>query len=184
MNRDSDVLIHALRSMPEPELRHGFVDQVLANEAKAARNAETMSRPGRLRHVLTRWEAWVGTLGAAVATALTLLLLQSLTPDLSDQRGITLALNEVRDIGVLVESTRDLEGATIRIAVTGGAVLAGFGSRREIGWRANLKHGSNLLSLPLVARRAGSGKLVAVIEHQGRTRRMSVNLTVKQAGIS
>jgi hypothetical protein len=184
VNRDFEALINALRSMPAPEPRPGFVDEVLANETRAVRNAVARPCPGQLRHVVMRWEAWVGTLGVATAVALVLLILRSLAPGAPGEQDITLALNEVRDIDVLVESERDLEGATIRIAVTGGAALDGFDNEHEIDWQANLKQGSNLLSLPVIARRAGSGQLVAVIEHDGRTRRMTVNLTVKQAGIS
>jgi hypothetical protein len=184
VNRDCEVLIKALRSMPIPEPRPGFVDRVLANETRAEHNGVAKPYPGQLRHVVARWNAWLGTLWVGAAATLAMLLLRSLAPGTADEVGITLALNEVRDIGVLVESPRDLEGATIRIAVTGSAALDGFGNEYEIGWQTNLQQGGNLISLPVVARRTGEGRLVAVIEHEGRARSMTVNLIVRQAGIS
>lgn len=92
---------------------------------------------------------------------------------------ITLALNEMRDIDVLIDSERALQGATIRIVASGSIALDGFDNEREIDWQTHLARGSNMLSLPVVARSTGAGRLVAVIEHGGRTRRVTINLTVR-----
>lgn len=190
VNNDTEALIQALRGMPTPAPRPGFVDRVLANAARIASSAVTEPRPPqsryeRLHHVATRWETWFGAaLGGAAAAALTLFLLKPVAPDHSGGRGITLALNETRDIDVLIESERDLADATIRIAVTGGVALDGFENEHEIDWRTNLERGSNLLSLPVVARSAGGGRLVAVIEHDGKTRRVTINLTVSDVEAS
>lgn len=186
MNHDTEALIEALRGMPTPAPRPGFVDRALANATGVADNAQPRPRRyERLRHAASRWETWLGAaLGGAVAAALTLFLLQPVAPDPSGERSITLALNETRDIDVLIESERDLADATIRIAVTGGVALDGFENEHSIDWRTNLERGSNLLSLPVVARSAGGGRLVAVIEHDGKTRRVTINLTVSDAAVS
>lgn len=189
MNDDTEALIKALRGMPTPAPRPGFVDRALANAVRVASNA-AQPHPrqlhyGRLRQAATRWETWFGAaLGGAVAAALTLFLLKPVAPGPSGERSITLALNETRDIDVLIESERDLADATIRIAVTGGVALDGFENEHEIDWRTDLERGSNLLSLPVVARSAGGGRLVAVIEHDGKTRRVTINLTVSDAPVS
>jgi hypothetical protein len=134
--------------------------------------------PGRLRSFATRWETWTGAaLGGAVAAALTLLLLLPVaTPDVGPQLALT--LNESRNVDVLIDSDRELKGATIRIAAIGSIALEGFDDERQIDWQADLERGSNLLSLPVVARAAGKGWLVAVIEHQGRTRQVAIDLSV------
>jgi hypothetical protein len=62
--------------------------------------------------------------------------------------------------------------------VTGSVALAGYEQQQEIEWKTSLTEGPNLLSLPVFGRAAGSGSLVAEIEHGGRTRRMSVVLHV------
>jgi hypothetical protein len=174
---DSEALIQALRGMPAAEPRPGFVDRALANATGVALN-----RPATLRHVAMRWETWFGAaLGGAVAAALTLLLVRVVDPA---PPGIALALNETRDIDVLIDSDRDLKDATIRIAVTGGVALDGFSNEHIVDWRADLGRGSNLLSLPVIARKPGDGQLVAVIEHGGRTRTVMINLFVSNSGVS
>ena len=79
---------------------------------------------------------------------------------------------------MLIDSERELKGATIRIAATGSIALDGFDDEQHVDWQADLERGSNLLSLPVVARTAGKGELVAVIEHEGRTQRVAIALTV------
>lgn len=189
----SDALRRALKRMPAPEPRPGFVDRALANATREpiARHPERRdaSRMG-LAHLASRWETWIGaSLGGAVAAVLMLILLR---PPLAGMdgtdganqpapapMGISMALNETRAIDVLIDSERALDDATIRIVATGSVMLDGFENEREIGWRTHLERGSNVLSLPVVARSTGEGQLVAVIEHEGRTRRMTINLTVR-----
>jgi hypothetical protein len=177
---DSNALIQALRRMPTPPPRAGFVDRALAN-ASGVRFAPVRSAAS-VGRAMMRWETWFGAvMGGAVAAALTLILLRPVETG-PRRSGITLALNEARDIDVLIEAERDLEDATIRIAVTGGVALNGLENEHIIDWRADLERGSNLLSLPVVARRAGAGQLVAVIEHDGKTRTVMIDLTVNDRG--
>jgi hypothetical protein len=179
MDTHSDSLRQALKRLPAPEPRPGFVDRALANATRGPEKGPTL-----LARVFGRWETWVGAaLGGAVATVLTLVLLRPMDITNGQQAtvpvGITLALNEARAIDVLIDSERELEDATIRIVATGSVALDGFDNEREIGWRAHLERGSNVLSLPIVARSTGDGQLVAVIEHEGRSRRIAINLTVR-----
>lgn len=171
MDKDSDILRRAIKRIPAPEPRPEFVDRALAN-------ATSKTRPprSRLAHLIGRWETWAGAgLGGAVATLLTLMLSRPVEP----KPDITLALNEIRDIEVLIDSERTLEDATIHIVATGSVALDGFDNEREIDWQTHLDRGNNMLSLPVVARSKGAGQLVAVVEHGGRTRRVTVNLTVR-----
>lgn len=184
VNDDSDRLIQALRDMPAPEPRPGFVDRALANATDNGR-AAAGSRSGGLRKFVGRRETWLGAaIGAVSAAAVALLLLRPIHQTSPDESGITLALNEARNVDVLIESERTLEDATIHITVSGGVVLDGFENEREIEWQTNLEQGGNLLSLPVVARSAGSGRLIAVVEHDGKTRRVAVNLKVNGADVS
>lgn len=172
MNTDAEILRRALERLPAPEPRPEFIERAFATatcQAPAARS--------RLAHLVGRWETWIGVaVGAAVAVVVMLMVG---SPSAQRDAGITLALNEMRDIDVLIDSERALHGATIRIVATGSVALDGFENEREIGWQAHLARGSNVLSLPIVARSTGAGQLVAVIEHEGRTRRVTVNLTVR-----
>lgn len=183
-NGDLEPLIKALRDMPQPEPRPGFVDKALAEAARRNSASSATWRGAVVRHVATRWETWVGVaIGAIAAAALTIFLLQP--AGLGDPKSdITLALHEIRSIDVLIESERDLADATIRIDVTGGVALNGFENEHGLYWRADLARGGNVISLPVVARNAGAGRLVAVIEHEGKTRRVTIDVTVKDAGSS
>lgn len=172
VDKDAEILRRALERLPAPEPRPEFIDRAFATATR------TPPPPrNRLTHLLSRWETWVGvTAGAAIAVMLMLMLGP---PLLHREPGITLALNEMRDIDVLIDSERALDGATVRIVATGSVALDGFENEREIGWQTHLAQGSNVLSLPVVARSTGAGQLVAVIEHEGRSRRVTVNLTVR-----
>lgn len=181
MDTHSETLRQALKRLPAPEPRPGFVDSALANATRRTA-ARAEGRSSGLVHLVSRWETWIGAaFGGAIATVLALFLLrpEGLNQPTLAPMGISLTLNESRAIDVLIDSERELEDATIRIVATGSVVLDGFDNEREIGWRAHLERGSNVLSLPVVARSTGAGQLVAVIEHDGRTRRMTINLTVR-----
>lgn len=175
---DSENLRRALRRMPVPEPRPGFVDRAFA----AATGAESTARrvpARRLSNFLGRWETWAGAaLGGAVAAAITLLLLRPLEPSSPQPAAIALVLNETREIDMLIDSERHLQDATIRIAAKGSIALSGFENEPEIDWQADLERGSNLLSLPVLARAPGRGQLVATIEHAGRTRRVTIDINV------
>jgi hypothetical protein len=161
--------------MPVPPPRAGFVDDVLARATVVSDRPRRA--PGRFA-ALVRWETWVGAaVGAAVAAMATMLIMRPQMPASSD--GITMALNESRNIEVLIDSERALDDATVRVAASGAVELDGFDDRREVQWQTSLERGRNVLSLPVVARTAGSAQLVAVIEHDGRSRRVAVRLLVK-----
>jgi hypothetical protein len=175
---DFQTLREALRRMPTPEPRPDFVERALARAAAQQQDPQAVALPGRLRRFATRWETWAGAaLGGAIAAALMLVLLR--TVDTTDSRQpLALTLHEVRNVDVLIDSDRELKGATIRVAASGSIVLDGFDDERQIDWQADLERGANLLSLPVVARAAGKGRLVAVIEHEGRTRQVAIDLSV------
>ena len=181
---DFQTLRQALRRMPTPEPRFGFVERALAQAAAPQRVAQA-SLPARLRRFMSRWETWAGAaLGAAAAAAVTLMLLRPVDSTMGPQPRLALTLHETRNVDVLIDSERELKGATIRIAATGSIALDGFDDEQHVDWQADLERGCNLLSLPVVARTAGKGQLIAVIEHDGRTRRVAVELTVTDPKVS
>ena len=139
MSNDSDMVTRGLRAMPTPEPRPGFVDRALANATGVATSGFSFPRRAPAdrtawRHVALRWETWFGAvLGGAVAAVLTVILLRPVTPH-PEEGSIAMAVNEARDIDVLIQSDQELPDATIRIAVTGGVTLDGFSNEHiEIG---------------------------------------------------
>ena len=177
VDKDAEILRRALKRIPAPEPRPEFIERAFAKAT-----GQTWPPRSRLAHLASRWETWIGALvGAAVAVIFMLMIRSPMT---GGEPGITLALNEMRDIDVLIDSERALDDATIRIVATGAVVLDGFDNEREIDWQAHLAEGANVLSLPVVARSTGAGQLVAVIEHGGRKRQVTVHLTVRDRGPS
>jgi hypothetical protein len=175
---DFQTLREALRRMPTPEPRPDFVERALARAAAQQQAPQAVALPGGLRRFATRWETWAGAaLGGAVAAALMLVLLRPIDTSNSPQP-LALTLHETRNVDVLIDSDRELKGATIRVAASGSIALDGFDDERQIDWQTDLERGANLLSLPVVARAAGKGRLVAVIEHEGRTRQVAIDLSV------
>jgi hypothetical protein len=170
--------------MPTPEPRPEFVERALATATRQAERDRQVGG-GRLRRIATRWETWLGAaVGGAVAAALTIFLLRPIAESTAPESNVALALNETREIQVRIESERELENATIRIALTGDIALDGFEDERQIDWRANLDRGTNVLSLPIVALGEGGGRLIAIVEHEGRTRTLAIDLTVEPTGLS
>ena len=159
--------------MPVPEPRPGFVDRVLAN-ASGRKAPEARGFRAALRRPATWWAAAAGALAASLAW-MALLFVQS-----GDVRepNLVLALHESRDVPLVIDAERNLDGATIRLSVSGSVGLAGYGEQHEIEWTTSLTQGANLLSLPVFARAPGDGLVVAEIEHEGRTRRLSMALHV------
>lgn len=164
----------ALRAMPVPEPRPGFVDRAIANAVDVAAPAP---RRG-WRAVVGRREAWWGAAVGALAAALAIVALLPRAALDGGANDVALALNESREISVVIEAERELTDATIRIQVTGGVELAGFADQPQVEWTATLEQGANVLALPVYARLPGEGRLVAVIEHDGRTKRVVVELHV------
>lgn len=169
MDNEYDRIRETLRRLPAPEPRAGFVDAALARATNRGRV------PRRVRRG-TWWGMAIGALAAAIA-------LVAFYPHWVERAGeptVGLVLHEAREIAVVIDSERDLPEATIRVYVTGGIELAGFGDQRELQWVATLTQGSNLLALPVIARAAGDGQLVAEIEHEGRTKRAIVAVQVRE----
>ena len=173
VNDEFEKLRQGLQAMPVPEPSAGFVDRALA---KATANARVREARG-LREVFARPLTWWAAGAGAIAASFAWFILASLQSG-ADAPRVQLALHENRDISLVIDSERALEGATIRLYVTGSVGLAGYDDQREIQWLASLSPGANLLSLPVVARVPGDGSVVAEIEHEGKTRRVSVALHV------
>jgi hypothetical protein len=170
---DLQKLRAGLSAMPVPEPRRGFVDRVLSN-ATGGTPPKVSGIRAAIRQPVTWWAAGAG----ALAATLVWMVLLFVRPGAVPEPNLVLALNESRDVPLVINAERNLEGATIRLSVSGSVGLAGYGDQHEIEWTTSLTQGANLLSLPVFARAPGDGLVVAEIEHEGRTRRLSVALHV------
>ena len=162
----------ALRQLPTVEPRPGFVDRALRHATSRANSVSSW------RSILSRPETWVGVAAGAVLALAVSLYVGLIPRGGATHEPIDLAMNEIRHIEVLIDSERDLPGTNIKVAAVGGIALQGFEDEQQIDWNANLRRGPNLLTLPVVARTSGEGVLLAVIEHAGKRRSVTVNVRV------
>ena len=174
---DLETLRAHLRDMPVPEPRPGFVDRVLANATAGKSLPVTQAAREAFSRPATWWAAAAGAAAATIAWVVFWVQFGA-----SAEPRVVLALHENRDVSLVIDSERDLEGATIHIYVTGSIALSGYGEQHQIEWLTSLTQGSNLISLPVIGVKPGEGRVEAVIEHEGRTRRVSVAMHVSARG--
>ena len=129
-----------------------FVDRALLI-ASGSKSPEARGFRAAIRRPSTWWAAGAGALAASLAW-MALFFVQS--GAVTDTR-LVLALNESRDVPLVIDAERNLDGATIRLSVSGSIGLAGYGEQQEIEWTTSLTQGANLLSLPVFARAPGDG---------------------------
>jgi hypothetical protein len=160
--------------MPVPPMRAGFADHVLATAT-----ARPLRDSPRQSNVFARWETWFGALVGALSAIVIIVFV--VRPDLRPVAvpDVTLAFNETRTIDVLIDSSRTLDDATVSIVASGAVELADLEDAHQVQFQTRLERGRNMLSLPVVARTSGQARLVATVEHEGRSRRIAVNVTVK-----
>lgn len=183
MNAAPDDLTEALRRLPVPEPTPDFAARVLSRAVAATegagvetgRKAQEGTHAWRLPRGVWRW--WSGALVGAAAAVLVMVL----RPVEPVPAGVPLVVDESREIMVLIDSERVLEDAVISIHVTGNLTLTGYEFERDLRWRATLDRGSNVVAVPVTALSAGPGRIVAEIEHEGRVRRVAVDVVAEPA---
>ncbi len=111
-----------------------------------------------------------GAIAAGVTLAVTTLWLQGSQLQAPANPEVRLALNEVRDVSVSIDSPEMLVGAEIRVVLTGAIGLQGFDDQRELRWVADLDRGLNQLTLPLVARGASGGQVTVEVQYGDKLR--------------
>ena len=156
----------ALRSLPAPAPRQGFLDEALAG---AASRRTRSSRP---------------LVGLALAAGLMLLgvalgvMLAYRTPDTT----VHLAVDQPETVSLVFHSGRPLAAARLSITLPDNVEIVGHGGRRELAWDTNLREGANRLQLPLLALDTPGGELIARLSHGDASRTFRIRIEVKSAG--
>lgn len=168
------ALREALRGLPAPEPSEAFFDRAIAQAIDHDR-----------RHHRRRWAGLGGALAAGFALALAFNVLLGPGPGTSGNRaphdeipGLSIALDEVREVSLVFESRRALDDATFTVLLPEGVELAGFPGQREVRWHGRLARGRNLLVLPVEARGGQGGELVAYVDHAGRRKTFRLRMEV------
>jgi hypothetical protein len=167
--RDALRAVQALaieRETPVPRPSPGAFERAVAKATRRSPVALSVRRP-------SFW--WGAGVGFAAATSLAIGLLfvapRARSPVATTSvPGITLALNERRDLSIALDSPIALADAEIRIVLNGAIGLVGFDGQRELRWSADLEAGVNQLTLPVVALGAHGGQLTVEVVHGERRR--------------
>jgi len=72
----------------------------------------------------------------------------------------------------------------VSLALPENVELVGYGDRRELSWQTDLREGGNLLQLPLIARGATKGELVAHLSHGGSGKAFRLKIEIENPGRS
>lgn len=105
-------------------------------------------------------------------------------PTAPGQSLVTIALNETRDVKLVFNAERDVQGAQISIQLPDNVMLAGYPGQRSLEWQTDLAKGDNLLQLPIIATQANGGMLVAQIKHGNKVKTLNIKLDVRSPGLS
>ncbi|MEJ2760781.1 MAG: hypothetical protein P8126_04400 [Gammaproteobacteria bacterium] len=80
-------------------------------------------------------------------------------------------------VNVLLTSHRALNDALITVQLDDNLALHGYKDVHHLKWRASLKSGGNRLSLPVKLLQGNSGKITVTIEHGGKSKHFTINVT-------
>ncbi|MBI5450503.1 MAG: zf-HC2 domain-containing protein [Gammaproteobacteria bacterium] len=151
----------AMAGMPAIDPDPAFLERAFVHAAATPRSGSAPSSPRR-----SRLYAWGGAMAASVAMmaiGTAYLASSNISDDPAPFASHTLAVNQPQDLRMLFDSDAALQHAEITLTLPRDVELAGFPSQRQISWQTQIKAGKNQLVLPLIARKATRGELVAHI---------------------
>ena len=161
-----------LRALPIPAPSQDFAERVLLAACQ-----QPVAMPA---HKPRSWQwlsmALAASLVAAVGLGLWLGQRLNQYPSLEE---VQLALHQTQTVQLVLESETDLNDVLLSLQLPQGVEVQGFAGQRRLAWRTQLQQGSNLLALPLTATGLVQGKLVARIEHESKSKELTVNLRVQ-----
>jgi len=159
---DYAALQNALRALPAPAPPPDLTERLWA------------AQPRRRSH----WPTLAIAASLLIAVTVFPLALQQLQDPSgkTDAAEVQLPLNQSERIELALSAPRDLKQVQLTLELPPHLELKGFPSQRVISWRTDLQAGNNRLALPVKANAAGSGELVARIQHEGKSREMRVRV--------
>jgi hypothetical protein len=161
--------LHAEQYSPVPPLPRQSFARALERASRAPERQPARGRGFWLGTVVG------GALAAGIAVAVAGLWPQPSAGPIGNP-AVLLALNEVREVSMSLESPEALVGAEIRILLTGGVGLQGFAGQRELRWLTDLDRGINQLTLPLVGLDASGGQVTVEVQHGAKLRTFVIDV--------
>ena len=172
--------LHAEAATPVPQIPSGAIERALRRATERSHSSETVGRRG----------FWPGVAvgaglaaAAAAAVAAVLLLILPMNRELAPTAvpGVTLSLNETRNLNIALDSPVALANAEIRVVLNGAIELAGFDGQKEVRWFADLDAGVNQLTLPVTALGQSGGQLTVEVQHADKRRMFVIDVRTSDA---
>ena len=117
-----------------------------------------------------RREFWSGVgLGSAIAAGIAAAMV-TLSPLLdrpiaTNTPTVSMAVNEVKDISISIDSPERLVNAEIHVVLNGAIALRGFDTQKELRWSTDLDRGVNQLTLPVIVLGETGGQLLVEVQY-------------------
>lgn len=162
-------LIQGLRGLPRPQMRPGFARQAFVH----ARKAQTGRSMG------LRMAAIAATVFVSVSLGVMMgyQMQQGAEPTIST---VAMTLQQPKELNLVFHSPAQFADATFVIELPDGVEVDGLPNQRVVSWQAGLRKGQNLLSIPVVARQATEGEIVARIVHGSGSKTFRMNIELNQ----
>jgi len=160
-----------IQSLPVPPASANFEKRVIEGAVRQAHPA-----------VHSQFRARSLYLAAAASVLVALVLWLGLFNDtmVNDKtQYIAIVSDEVRTINVAIDSDETLEAVDLRVELSDNLELAGYGSKKAIGWTTQLQKGVNVISLPVVGIAQGKGDITTRIRLNGKEKTMRINTQYK-----
>ncbi|MDH5516723.1 MAG: zf-HC2 domain-containing protein [Gammaproteobacteria bacterium] len=133
--------------------------------------------------------AFIAGFGTAMAAAIVLAIAASLfLPQYSQQpvANIVLTLYESKKVNMVFDVPEQVADATVSLHLPEHIEIGGRQGLHQIEWKTALKKGKNMLSLPIVAKMATAGELVAKIKYgkQEKVFRLKLDIQKIEQGLT
>ncbi len=167
-----EMLRQALRCLPAADVNPRFIKKAMNTASKSQASESWIHRyfmPGVTSAVTASLAIWFLTSGTVMQT--------TAVPEDGSFPLISMAIHETRTVQMVFNSPDDFKAVSFKLSLPEGFEVAGYPGNKELDWKVDIKKGSNVLSLPIIALIAGKGELVAHIAHIDKTKsfRLRVN---------
>jgi len=157
-----------MKDQPVPAPDAGFEDRIF----------DKLPRTG----ASVRKTAFVAGFGGAIAAGVMLMIAAAIFfQPVSQQQtlpNITLTLHQTKKVKMVFDVPEMVADATVSMQVPDHINIAGREGLHQLEWKTALKKGKNLLSLPIVAKMAESGELVAKIKYGNQEKVFRLKLDI------
>jgi len=130
----------------------------------------------------TNKNAFVAGFSGAIAAGVVLMIAAALFFNPAVQTpvaNITLALHQSKKVKMVFDVPEAVAEATFSMRLPEHVEIAGSRGLHQIEWKTALKKGKNLLSLPIVAKAAEAGELIAEIKYADQIKIFRMKLDIK-----